>query len=191
MTKLPLTYIAGDMLPRSSQLLRAQEAEEVRNLGYPLYVPQENKSINDKAAHKDDEKLAERIVRHDTDALINADVIIIEPQPFALGTMAELGQLKGMLDMARMIIEIMDNEQLTNSEVVEEIDDLASKILGKKIYPHYEDIRRVDGITETGDRRSLGINQYIYGLVLDLTNGKGFYEWDEIIEELIAAKNDK
>ena len=43
-------------------------------------------------------------------------------------------------------------------------------------------------IPEKGDRRSFGVNQYVYGVCLDLTDGKGFYEWDEIMEELRNAK---
>ena len=53
----------------------------------------------------------------------------------------------------------------------------------KKVYPHLEDIRRTN-IPESGDRRSWGINQYVYGVCLDLTDGKGLYEWEEILEEL-------
>ncbi|WP_439955555.1 hypothetical protein, partial [Klebsiella pneumoniae] len=58
------------------------------------------------------------------------------------------------------------------------------RILDQKVVAHFEDIRRVDGITETGDRRSLGINQYVYGTVLDLTDGKGFTEFKDLEAEL-------
>ncbi|MCS5736799.1 hypothetical protein, partial [Herbiconiux daphne] len=68
--------------------------------------------------------------------------------------------------------------------VLTQVRRLTNDILGKRVYPHYEDIRRVPGIVESDDRRSLGINQYVYGVCLDLTDGKGFYDWEEIKEEL-------
>lgn len=176
-------YLAGDMLTKGSQLLRAKEAADIRALGLEIYNPQENKDINDKANAKQ-EGLAERIVKQDSDAIYSSDILVIEPQPFALGTCVELGQVKGRKDLAKEITEILEDPDLTDSEVIEHIDDLVAKVQCQKVYPHYEDIRRVDGLTETGDRRSLGINQYVYGTALDLTNGKGFYEWDEILEEL-------
>ena len=184
--KLPLIYTAGGIMSKGEQMQRAAEAAELRELGYPLYVPQENEKINDKANAKQ-EGLAERIVRHDTDAILAADIIVIEPQAHALGTITELGMIQGMKIVAKLITEIMDNEQLTDSEVVEEIDELVANIIGKKVYPHFSDIRRTD-IPEVGDRRSWGVNQFVYGVCLDLSEGKGFYSWEEIIEQL---KNDK
>lgn len=103
-------YLAGDMLPKASQLLRAQEREQIKEIGLDFYNPMDNKSINSKAEVNND-GLAERIVKADTDAIISSDVIVIEPQPFAMGTMVELGQIKGMKDMAKMIL----NWQLSQS----------------------------------------------------------------------------
>lgn len=176
-------YIAGDMLTVGSQMLRAKEREDIEAIGLPFYNPMDNKDINDKA-NAVQEGLAERIVKQDTDALFEADIVVIEPQPFAMGTMTEMGQLKGMKDVAKKILEISKDGSKDNEEVLFEILELAGKLDAQKVYPHYQDIRRVDGLTETGDRRSLGINQYVYGTALDLTDGKGFYEWDEILEEL-------
>ena len=65
---------------------------------------------------------------------------------------------------------------------------LLIKKLDKKVYPHLEDIRRTN-IPECGDRRSWSVNQYVYGVCLDLTDGKGFYEWEEILEELEKEVN--
>lgn len=65
-----------------------------------------------------------------------------------------------------------------------DILEIVGQIKNQKIYPHYEDVRRFKGVTESEDRRSLGINQYVYGVCLDVSDGKGFYEWDEILDEL-------
>jgi len=183
-------YLAGDMLPKASQLLRAQEREQIKEIGLAFYNPMDNKDINDKSKVSN-EGLAERIVKADTDAIESSDVIVIEPQPFALGTLVELGQVKGRKDLAKQIIEIVSDED-SNSEALNKILELVEKVEAQKVYPHYEDIRRFEGAgkDEEGDRRSLGINQYVYGTCLDLTGGKGFYEWDEVLDELKKVKND-
>lgn len=171
-------YIAGDMLTKGSQLLRALEREDIENLGYEVYNPKDNEDINDKQAQGNSEDLAERIVLQDTNALFDCDTIVIEPQPYAMGTMVELGQLKGMKDTSTEILKI-----IAGGGDIEEIVDYCTSITQKRVLPHYEDIRRIDE-PEIGDRRSLGINAYVYGTCLDLSNGKGFYEWDEILEIL-------
>lgn len=179
-------YIAGHMLNRGSQLQRAEEAAMVRELGHSLYVPQENKEINDKA-NAVQEGLAERILRHDSDAIMWSDTVIIEPDSAALGTHVELGQILGMAQLADKIMQIIEaHDQTLDSDpeaCLEQVYALAYQQTSRKILPHLEDIRRVD-IPETGDRRSFAINQYVYGACLALTNGKGMYSMDEIRQEL-------
>lgn len=200
-------YIAGDMLPKGSQLLRAQERDELNALGIKVYNPADNDEINDKENLDNNEGLAEKIVRQDTDGIRRSDVVVIEPQPFAMGTMVELGQIKGMKDIAKDINVTInkyldelneDFDSKSDHEVADKLLDLLvdiSKItipvVEQKVFPHYEDIRRFKGATESEDRRSLGINQYVYGVVLDVTHGHGFYEWDEVIEELSKLKGDE
>ncbi|MCY8228749.1 nucleoside 2-deoxyribosyltransferase domain-containing protein [Bacillus spizizenii] len=182
-------YLAGDMLPKASQLLREQEREQIKAIGLDFYNPMDNKDINDKS-NVDNEGLAERIVKADTDAIIESDVVVIEPQPFALGTMVELGQIKGMKDFAKMVLDIAGWSDPLNA--LSKILELAEKVDNQKVYPHYEDVRRFEGAgkDEEGDRRSLGINQYVYGVCLDLTDGKGFYDWEEVLQELKKIKKD-
>lgn len=50
----------------------------------------DNKDINDKL-EVSNEDLAERIVKTDIEAIIESDIIVIEPQPFELGNVVELG----------------------------------------------------------------------------------------------------
>lgn len=176
-------YLAGDIMTKGSQLQRESEGFEIKALGIELYNPKDNKEINDKANANQD-GLAERIVKQDSEAIYASDILIIEPQPFALGTITELGQVKGRKDLAKEIVEIGKDVSRSNDEVLCDILELAHKAVEQMVLPHYQDIRRFQGVTESEDRRSLGINQYVYGVVLDLTDGKGFYEWDEILEEL-------
>ena len=184
-------YLAGDMLKKGSILLREQEAKELRELGHKIYSPIEDKSINDKTNQTEESNngLAERIVRNDTRGILNSDVIVIEPHENALGTMVELGQIKGYKDCARELKSILDRIVKSECDDSQAVNRLAMELhflikkYDKKVYPHLEDIRRTD-IPEVGDRRSWSINQYVYGVCLDLTDGKGLYEWDEILEEL-------
>lgn len=176
-------YIAGHCLTRGSQLQRAEERDMIKSLGHELYNPMDNKAINDKKLLATTERLAERIVRHDTDAILWADTVLIEPLPEANGTLVELGQIKGMKDLSQMILD-MSNEPVEMKEFAFNVIALAERIQQQKVVAHFEDIRRVEGITETGDRRSLGINQYVYGTVLALTDGKGFTEFADLEEEL-------
>lgn len=171
-------YIGGDMLTGGSILLRDKEKKDVQALGYGIYNPVDNKDINDKQAQGNAEDLPDRIVKQDTKALIESDIIVIEPQPYACGTMVELGQLKGMKDMAEHILRT-----IRDGGDIADIAEYCADIYHKPVYPHYEDIRRHDE-PETGDNRSLGINAYVYGVCKDLTRGKGFYEWDEILNIL-------
>ena len=184
-------YLAGDMLKKGSILLREQEAKELRELGHKIYSPIEDKSINDKTNQTEESNngLAERIVINDTRGILNSDVIVIEPHENALGTMVELGQIKGYKDCARELENIIErvvklkcNDSQAVNRLAMELHFLIKKY-DKKVYPHLEDIRRTN-IPETGDRRSWSINQYVYGVCLDLTDGKGLYEWEEILEEL-------
>lgn len=184
-------YLAGDMLKKGSILLREQEAKELRELGHKIYSPIEDKSINDKTNQTEESNngLAERIVRNDTRGILNSDIIVIEPHENALGTMVELGQIKGYKDCARELKSILDKVVKSECDDSQAVNRLAMELhflikkYDKKVYPHLEDIRRTN-IPETGDRRSWSINQYVYGVCLDLTDGKGLYEWEEILEEL-------
>lgn len=180
-------YLAGDMLKKGSILLREQEAKELRELGHTIYSPIEDKSINDKAnqSKESNDGLAEKIVKNDTRGILTSDIIVIEPHENALGTMVELGQIKGYKDVSRMMLEILESGD-SDGEVIDALIALATS-LDKKVYPHLEDIRRTN-IPECADRRSWSINQYVYGVCLDVSEGKGFYEWEEILTELGGNK---
>ena len=181
----PTIYVAGDLLSEGAKMRREWEAEQLRKAGATLHVPHEDKSINDKA-NAVQEGLAERIVANDTKGIIDSDVIVIDAHENGKGTLVELGQIKGMRDMAKMILDIRYKNRLS-FDYVEELDEIyleVEKILRKTIYAHNTDIRRANSQPQAGDRREYAPNQYVYGTVLDITDGKGFFDWDEIIEEV-------
>ena len=179
------TYLAGHMLDAGAVMRREWEAEQLRKAGANLHVPHEDKSINDKA-NAVQEGLAERIVENDTKGIIDSDIIVIDAHENGKGTLVELGQIKGMKDLAKIILDIRIKHQ-RSFDFVDELDDIyeeVEKVLRKTVYAHNTDIRRANSQPQSGDRREYGPNQYVYGTVLDLTYGKGFYDWDEIIEEV-------
>ncbi|MGL6184807.1 MAG: hypothetical protein ACRC1T_05450 [Clostridium chrysemydis] len=181
---MKMIYNGGDMLLKGSRIQREQEKNEMKELGFKIYNPLEDKEINDKSAQTEESnnKLAEKIVRKDTKGIIDSDIIVLEPLSHAIGSNIEMGQIKGMKDMAKMIMNIYKNTEYID-DALDEIVELCTRTINKPVFTHYEDVRRTD-IPECGDRRSWGINQYCYGVCLDLTKGKGLYEWEEILEEL-------
>ena len=185
--KPPVTiYTAGDLLSEGARMRRAWEAEQLRKTGATLHVPHEDKSINDKA-NAVQEGLAERIVENDTKGIIDSDVIVIDAHENGKGTLVELGQIKGMKDMADIVLSsVLDvtNGVLSERDALDLIQADVESVLEKKVFAHNTDIRRANSQPQSGDRREYGPNQYVYGTVLDLTYGKGFYDWDEIIEEV-------
>lgn len=190
------TYLAGDLLSEGAKMRREWEAEQLRKAGANLHVPHEDKSINDKA-NAVQEGLAERIVANDTQGIIDSDIIVIDAHENGKGTLVELGQIKGMRDMAKIILDInrsFEERHVQEGDwasykdmVIDELDaiyEVAETVLEKKVYAHNTDIRRANDKPQAGDRREYAPNQYVYGTVLDLTEDRGFYDWDEIIEEV-------
>lgn len=156
----PFVYIAGDIMSIGSQYELERITSIVRSLELDYYSPIENKSINDKSNFTEEENncLAERIVEADTQRLEQADIVIFNIKQYALGTLCELGQCYQMM------------RDSTNKS--------------KKFYFLYSDIRRNTNLKEMNDRRSWAINQYVYGLILALSNGQGFVSEEELTEEL-------
>ena len=192
----PKTYLAGDLLSEGAKMRREWEASQLRKAGANLHVPHEDKSINDKA-NAVQEGLAERIVANDTKGIIDSDVIVIDAHENGKGTLVELGQIKGMRDMAKIILDINRSFEERHEQegdwasyrdmVIDELDavyEVAETVMAKKVYAHNTDIRRANDKPQAGDRREYAPNQYVYGTVLDLTDGRGFYDWDEIIEDV-------
>ncbi|MDK8168272.1 hypothetical protein QP724_13810, partial [Enterococcus faecalis] len=60
----------------------------------------------------------------------------------------------------------------------------------KNIYVQCTDVRQGTGhISEEQDRAEFSINQYVYGVILDITDGRGIQTFEEICQELIANED--
>ncbi|XVL42669.1 nucleoside 2-deoxyribosyltransferase [Staphylococcus equorum] len=149
-------YIAGDMLSHGQQLRRAYEKSAFKQLGYEVYNPQDDKSINDKSS-ADQQGLAERIVENDTRGIENADIIVLDYLTHAQGTICELGYIQ---KLKRIKPEL-------------------------EVYVHCTDVRQGTGhIPTEQDRAEFSINQYVYGVILEVTEGRGVQDFEEIRQEL-------
>ena len=186
MTNNKSLYLAGDILTKGSQLQRKVEAEELRTIGYELHVPHEDDEINDKA-NVDNDGLAEKIVKKDTKGIVESDIIVIDAHENGKGSLVELGQLAGMKDLSDKLLTKIDEFielEIPYEKILNEITKDLINQHNKEVYVHNTDIRRANLAEQSGDRREYAPNQYVYGTALKLTNGKGFYEWHEIIEDL-------
>ena len=149
-------YIAGDMLSHGQQLRRAYEKSAFKQLGYEVYNPQDDKSINDKSS-ADQQGLAERIVENDTAGIENADIIVLDYLTHAQGTICELGYIQ---------------------KLKREKPEL-------EVYVHCTDVRQGTGhIPTEQDRAEFSINQYVYGVILEVTEGRGVQDFEEIRQAL-------
>lgn len=178
-------YLAGGIMSRGEVLAREEEYNKLMALGLDLdiYSPVKNKSINDKSkvTVEENNKLSGRIVKADMKRLWESDLVVAEYQPYALGTISEIA----ILYMMKQIKEEINNIFL-NSESAEEIIDGVAKLrdkCDKDVRIHSSDIRNTD-IPEIGYKRSHSYNQFVLGLIEDLTNGKSIQDLDVIIEEL-------
>lgn len=153
-------YILGDMLSHGQQLRRAYEKSAFKQLGYEVYNPQDDKSINDKA-NADQQGLAERIVANDTAGIENADIIVADYLTHAQGSICELGYIQ---------------------KLKREKPEL-------KVYVHSTDVRQGTGhIPTEQDRAEFSINQYVYGVILEVTDGRGVQDFEEIRQALKGTK---
>lgn len=153
-------YLGGDMLSHGQQMRREWEKKELERLGFKVYAPQDDKDINDKQ-NANQTGLAERIVYNDTAGIYKSDILIFDYLPHAQGTIAEMGYVHGLL-------QYVDNDKYD-------------------IYVQCTDVRQGTGhIPSEQDRTEFSINQYVYGVILDITEGRGIQSFEEICQELIS-----
>lgn len=155
-------YIAGDMLSHGQQLRRAYEKSAFRDLGYNVHNPQDDKSINDKS-NADQSGLAERIVANDTAGIESADIIVADYLTHAQGSICELGYIQ---------------------KLKREKPEL-------EVYVHCTDVRQGTGhIPTEQDRAEFSINQYVYGVILEVTEGRGVQDFEEI-RQALDSRNER
>lgn len=186
---LPLGYVGGDIMTHGSQLARQEECDKMDAAGLQVqyYSPAQNKSINDKSNMTEEQNncLAEKITAADIERLWNSDFAVMCTEQSAIGTMCELGCLFGWKYMADRLLEICNSTDfLDNDQFAEAIEEEIQRIANKNIFAHYFDIR-TNHLNEKDWRRSFGINQLLYGMILECTKDHKLHEnFDSVLEEL-------
>ena len=191
-------YCLGDMLYKGSQLLRAQEVEQLRAIGVPVYsAAEQNKDgdINDKKnqTKESNADLHAHIFKKDMDNIYASDLIIANPERFAEGSIAELGAVETFNDIHGTMSDIVNNPTLSAEEKVARVQAWLEENPYKEVYVHLEDIRCTD-IEESGYDRSFYVNQFVRGLAVAAQTGQrgvpvsqggiDIMSWDDIITTL-------
>ena len=191
-------YICGDMLHKAQFDYRKQQKEKIEGIeGLQVYNPSSNDDINSKKTAKK-EKLAERIVEQDTQAIEKADVYVIDlPTADAggRGTVAEIGQIYQMKREAKNLISQLEEMQelsmntdgTYNDEyyTLQGIIDEKQKVVDKICLVYSDDVRwNTSDMSDTMDRIPYSFNAYTYGLVMYITNGEAVISWEEVLKRL-------
>lgn len=179
-------YLGGHILNQGLVEYREKQHKEVSKIeGVKPYSPHQDKSINDKA-NAEQTGLAERILANDFKAMQESDIFVFDVLNEGLGTIAELGIVLGMKHQAQKVIDkyedidFRDLDSLTQYDILE-----AYSIVNKPVYCYCSDIRQGHGKPyDDPDRAEFSTNQFVYGMVLELTNGEGFISWEEVKERL-------
>ncbi|AWY02857.1 nucleoside 2-deoxyribosyltransferase [Staphylococcus phage VB-SauS-SA2] len=181
-------YMGGHILNDAMVDYRDKQHKQVEGIiGATPYSPHKDKSINDKA-NAEQTQLAERILNNDFKAMQESDIFVFDILNEGLGTIAELGILLGMKHQAQKVINELkeiENKNLYLTEEEYDLRDTQQKILDKPVLIYCSDIRQGHGKGYSDpDRAEFSTNQFVYGMVLSLTNGEGFISWEEVLKRL-------
>lgn len=179
-------YMGGHILSQGMVEYREKQHKQVEGIvGVTPYSPHKDSSINDKAKAKQ-EKLAERILNNDFKAMQESDIFVFDILNEGLGTIAELGILLGIKHQAQKIIDRYEDIDFRDLDTLTQYDILeAYSVVNKPVLIYCSDIRQGHGKPYNDpDRAEFSTNQFIYGAILHLTNGKGFISWEEVLKEL-------
>lgn len=179
-------YMGGHILSQGMVEYREKQHKQVEGIvGVTPYSPHKDSSINDKANAKQ-EKLAERILNNDFKAMQESDIFVFDILNEGLGTIAELGILLGIKHQAQKIIDRYEDIDFRDLDTLTQYDILeAYSVVNKPVLIYCSDIRQGHGKPYNDpDRAEFSTNQFIYGAILHLTNGKGFISWEEVLKEL-------
>lgn len=179
-------YHGGHILNDAMVEYRNKQADQINSIiGIKCYNVLDDKSINDKE-NAVQEGLAERILKNDFKAMQESDIFVFDILNEGLGTIAELGILLGMKHQAQKIIDKYEDIDFRDLEPLTQYDILeAYNIVNKPVLIYCSDIRQGNGKPYYDpDRAEFSTNQFVYGMILSLTNGKGFMSWEEVKEEL-------
>lgn len=179
-------YHGGHILNDAMVEYRNKQADQINSIiGIKCYNVLDDKSINDKS-NAVQEGLAERILHNDFKAMQESDIYVFDVLNEGIGTISELSILLGMKHQAQKIIDKYDNVDFRELDLKTQDDILeAYNIVNKPVLCYCSDIRQGHGKPYNDpDRAEFSTNQFVYGCVLNLTNGKGFMSWEEVKEEL-------
>lgn len=181
-------YLGGHLLSQAMVEYRQKQHDEVEGIiGVTPYSPINDKSINDKS-NAVQEGLAERILHNDFKAMQESDILVFDVLNEGLGTIAELGILLGMKHQADKTLSLIESQIHYDHPEYNNVHYIASKskkILEKPVLIYCSDIRQGHGKPYNDpDRAEFSTNQFVYGMILSLTNGKGFMSWEEVKKEL-------
>lgn len=183
-------YLAGHILNEAMVDYREKQHNEISEIeGVKPYSPHQDKSINDKS-NAEQTNLAERILNNDFTAMENSDVYVLDILNEGLGTIAELGIIIGMKKQAqKRIVELKEMSEETEDENIANLIALEiennMQVLDKPVLCYCSDIRQGHGKPYTDpDRAEFSTNQFVYGMVLEATNGEGFITWDQVKQRL-------
>lgn len=179
-------YHGGHILNDAMVEYRNKQADQINSIiGIKCYNVLDDKSINDKA-NAEQTGLAERILNNDFKAMQESDIFVFDILNEGLGTIAELGILLGMKHQAQKIIDKYEDIDFRDLEPLTQYDILeAYNIVNKPVLIYCSDIRQGNGKPYYDpDRAEFSTNQFVYGMILSLTNGKGFMSWEEVKKEL-------
>lgn len=179
-------YIAGHMLDRTHQRVNAELKSELLNLGYSVYNPQDNKDINDKDSLQSETpaSLAARIVKADSDAIYNSDLLVFAPKDYAIGTLIELGQVKGRKDLAKELLDVF-NSDMSNDDICQFLHHIFSKIVEQTVLVYDDDIRRTGQSVDDVNVSPYYVNAYKLGVINDLTDNLGILNSQEEVLEVL------
>ena len=189
-------YMGGHILSEGMVDYRDKQHKQVEGIvGVSPYSPHKDKSINDKA-NAEQTQLAERILNNDFKAMQESDIFVFDILNEGLGTIAELGILLGIKHQAQETINKLEetadivrfdvdgNETDEYDTLQDEIEEL-EKIVNKPVLIYCSDIRQGHGKGYSDpDRAEFSTNQFIYGMILSLTDGEGFISWEEVLNRL-------
>ena len=191
-------YMLGDMLSKGSQLLRAQEVQQLREIGLQVYsAAEQNKDgdINDKKnqTKESNADLHAHIFKKDIDNIMASNVIIANPERYAEGSICELGAVEMFNHIWQAMTDIMNDPRLSAEEKVELVNKWLYENPYKETYCYLADIRCTD-IEESGYDRSFYVNQFVRGCIVAVQTGQrgvpvsqggiDIMSWEDIIETL-------
>lgn len=181
-------YLGGHILNQAMVDYRQKQHDEVEGIiGVTPYSPINDKSINDKS-NAVQEGLAERILKNDFRAMQESDIFVFDVLNEGIGTIAELSIVLGMKHQADRTLALIESQLHYDHPEYDNVHQIASeskKILEKPVLIYCSDIRQGNGKPYYDpDRAEFSTNQFVYGMILSLTNGKGFMSWEEVKEEL-------